>query len=166
MARSKKKTSAEDPKVEDIKEEERLAPPAPQEEDEPRLESSSAEPPTVAEDTDYLRQYQYRKGAAFGSKESDPVQGSKAERQKKFYLSSPKIRFMIPREFGEDNKIKKTVNENGYRLDFPKNTYIEIPEPVAQVLMKSLDQTEQALQYQRIDTDGTHSKAEKEQALS
>ena len=128
-------------------------------EEEPRLEAPVPVLPAESVEEDYLRQYQYRKDTQFGSLASDPVPGSKAERMKQFLLTSPKIRMFIPRPQGEDKTILQTVNLNGYRLDFPKQTYVEVPEAVADVLMESLVQTELAIQRDRIDGNAGREKA-------
>lgn len=117
--------------------------------------------PESTEQEDYLRQYQYKKQAPFGSVKSDPQRGSKAEKMKQHLLSQPRVRFMIPLEKGEDKNIKASVNMNGYRLDFPKNAYVLMPEDVANLLMNSLNQTSAAIQSHRIDGD-----ERKEAALS
>src|SRR3990167_10227576 len=115
---------------------------------EPRLEApvqgADVEAP-VNDGKDYLRQYQYRKQTKSGSPESDPQPGSKAEKMKKFLLSQRSIRSLIPRPFGEHSSIMLSVTLNGYRLDFPKDTYIDVPQQVAEVLAESLQQTNAAL---------------------
>lgn len=100
---------------------------------------------------DYLRQYQYRKQTAFGSEQSDPAAGSKAEKMKNHLLAAPRMNFMIPKPSGEDKTVKQSVCLNGYRMDFPKNVYIEVPKPVADILIRSLNLTVQALEKGRID---------------
>ena len=121
-------------------------------EDEPRIVPPEEKPAeaTEAAEEDYLRKYQMKKQAVNGSKESDPPAGSKAEKMKKKLLKMPKIRFFIPRPEGEDKSILQTVNLNGYRLDFPKQAYLDIPQQIADVLMESLGQTEKALDQFRI----------------
>lgn len=93
---------------------------------------------------DYLRQYQIRKDTEKGSPKSDPVRGSKAERQKKYYLTQAKVRMFIPLKINENPTVPFTVNENGYRLDFPKNTYIEVPEQISDLILDSAKQTDLA----------------------
>lgn len=137
------------PEVEEEVEEERLKPSNP--------EQGSAS----AQGEDYLRKYQYRKQTVYGSKESDPPAGSKAENMKKFLLAQPRVRIFVPRTSGEDKTVLQTVCLNGYRLDFPKNTYLELPLQIAEVLGESLAQTEQAIERMRIDGDKA-----KEAALS
>jgi len=95
---------------------------------------------------DYLRQYQVRKGAVMGSKKSDPQPGSKAEIIKAKLLAQPKVRILIPREKKESKTFLATVNLNGYRLDFPKQAYVDVPSQVADVLMQSQEQTDMALE--------------------
>lgn len=135
-------------------------PEIPSSDDESRLRPSPAELPVNEVEKDYLRQYQYRKQTKAGSVQSDPPAGSKAAKMKAFLLSQPKVRFFIPRLSGEDVSIKQSVCLNGYRLDFLKQAYIDIPEAVANVLMESLKQTEEAVQRNRIDGD-----KKKEEAL-
>ena len=113
-----------------------------------------AEPQVLPGNTDaedYLRKYQYRKQTAPGTIASDPPAGSKAEKMKKFLLSQPKVRMLIPRNQGEDRTVAQSVCLNGYRLDFPKDTYVEVPLQVADVLGESLNQTNAALMRDRID---------------
>ena len=125
------------------------------ENDESRLvnEQVMAEDKPQIEDTqeDYLRKYQVRKQTNKGSVESDPPTGSKAEKMKKFLLKQPKVRMLIPRPQGEAGTVDQTVCLNGYRLDFPKDTYVEVPLQVAEVLGESLKQTNAAVQRNRID---------------
>lgn len=127
---------------------------------EPRLKSPEQEM-EVKQEGDYLQKYQYRKQTLFGSLASNPVPGSKAEKMKKFLLASPKVRMFIPQTPGEDKSIPQSVTLNGYRLDFPKNAYVDVPEPVANVLMESLKQTELAIERSKISGD-----KRKESALS
>ena len=71
----------------------------------------------------------------------------------------PKIRINVPRGINEPKSVYQSVTLNGYRLDFPKGTYIDMPEQIARVVMDSTNQTEEALQQFRIE--GTR----KEEAL-
>lgn len=135
------------PKEPKSPEEPRLAAPTPPIEED-RLQPPAAMP---SNQEDYLRQYQVRKQTRPGTTESDPPVGSKAETMKKFLLSQSKVRFFIPRFQGEDVSVKQSVCLNGYRLEFPKQAYLDIPEAVANVLMESLKQTEEAVQRNRID---------------
>lgn len=129
------------------KDEPRLAP----EEDESRLQPPSAGLPASEEAGDYLRKYQVRKQTPPGSIESDPPKGTKAAKMKKFLLSQPKVRMLVPRPAGEHSSIQQSVCLNGYRLDFPKDTYVDVPLQVAEVLGESLKQTNAALQKNLIE---------------
>jgi hypothetical protein len=100
---------------------------------------------------DYLQKYQYRKQTEFGSVASNPQAGSKAEKMKKHLLAQKTVRMMIPLEKGDDHKFPHTVNLNGYRLDFPRNKYIDLPEQIADLIQESFGQTEEALNRFRID---------------
>lgn len=119
-------------------------------------------------DTDYLRQYQYKKvndvpsiGAELGDRAylTDPDKGSRAEKMKRHLLVQPRVRILVPRSAGEHASVLMTVNLNGYRLDFPKNTYIEMPEQIAEVIMQSQAQTDVALQAFRIDGNSKKTEA-------
>lgn len=108
--------------------------------------------PTAKPVEDYLRPYQYRKGTLLGSPESDPQVGSKAELMKKALLKQPRVRILIPRPQGEKN-IEHSVTLNGYRLDLPKNQYLELPQQIADVIMDSQQQTEAAISRGQIAGD-------------
>lgn len=99
---------------------------------------------------DYLQQYQWKKQAPFGSLQSNPAAGSKAETMKRFLLSQKKVTIFIPRAGGEDPTIKLSVTLNGYRLDFPKQTYLEVPLQIAEVIMDSQKQTDAAIMRNQI----------------
>jgi hypothetical protein len=112
-------------------------------------------------EVDYLRKYQYKKQTKFGSPESDPALGSKAEGMKKSLLAQPRASIFIPLESGQDSSVKLSVTLNGYRLDLPKQVYLELPEQVAEVIMTSQKQQVDALRPYRISGD-----KDKESALS
>jgi len=56
--------------------------------------TAEADETLIDPEEDYLRKYQYRKQAKFGSANSDPQPGSKAEVMKKQLLSQPRVRGM------------------------------------------------------------------------
>ena len=131
--------------------------------EEPKIESEArleppAEPVLAAEpvDPDYLRQYQYKNvngQPLLGSKLSDPDVGSKSAGMKKFLLSQPKVSIFVPKAETEDPKVQLSVNLNGYRLDFPKNVYLEVPQQIAEVIRESLNQQASALLPFQINRD-------------
>ncbi|MBI4136858.1 hypothetical protein HY469_02235 [Candidatus Roizmanbacteria bacterium] len=125
---------------------------------EPKLEPKMDKSAEVKQE-DYLRQYQYRKQTAFGSVESDPAKGSKAEIMKRQLLAQPKVRIIVPRLPGEDPSIKATVNLNNYRLDFPKQAYIDMPQQIAELIMDSQGQTEAAIMRGQISGNKTKENA-------
>lgn len=118
-----------------------------------KLEAPQAKVEAPVVETDYLRQYQYRKQTEFGSEGSDPVPGSKAEKMKKKLLMQPKVRFMIARKPNEDRSVKASVCLNGYRLDFPKQQMIDLPEQIVGILAESLQIEEYAKSVNLIDGD-------------
>ena len=122
-------------------------------EDEPRISSEETEPEApkgVSEGGDYLRQYQYRKQTKFGSKESDPRPDSKAATMKAKLLKQRRVRVLVPRRDGESKNIPQSVTINGYRLDFPKGVYVEVPEQIADMITESFNQTQEAIQTREI----------------
>lgn len=71
--------------------------------------------------------------------------GSKADRMKAWLETQPKVRIMIPRQGKEKMGTTESVVLNGYRLNIVKGVYVLVPKPVADVIMKSQNQTEDAL---------------------
>jgi len=132
-------------------EEDRLE--SPEDEEGERLQAPEQVLPGNQDEGDYLRMYQVRKQTVNGSKESDPAIGSKAATMKAHLLTQPRVRMLIPAAQGESKDAKQSVTLNGYRLDLPKNAYVNVPEQIADVLGESLMQTDAALQVNRIDGD-------------
>jgi|SRR3989344_5548173 len=133
---SNKKDVDDDSDDSDDEDDDRLAPPSNDE------EGSDKGP------EDYLRQYQYKSVnnvPTIGGVKTDPDPGSKAAAMKAILLSQPKVRMFVPRSENEHKTILQSVTLNGYRLDFPKQAYLDVPQQVAEVLKESLNQTEKAL---------------------
>lgn len=131
-----------------------------------KLKSSSAKEEYKDEDADpdYLRQYQYRmvnNTPTIGGVLTDPEPGSKAERMKAFLLGQRRINMLVPLPEGSSSKVPFSVTRNGYRLDFPTNTYIEVPEAIAEMIVNSNKNTALALNRDRIGAG-----SEQESALS
>mgnify|MGYP001583112984 CR=1 FL=1 len=126
------------------------------EEDEERLQPEPAGTAAPDSDEDYLRQYQYKKVNSIptvGGAGTDPDAGSKAETMKAHLLAQPRVSIFIPRAEGEDATVRLSVNLNGYRLDLPKQQYLELPKQVAEVIMDSQKQQVKALQPYQISGD-------------
>ena len=117
--------------------------------DEPKLQPPAeavAEVPKV--ESDYLRKYQFKNvnnDPTVGGPLTDPDPGSKADAMKHGLLSQQRVSIFIPKAETEDPKIKLSVTLNGYRLDFPKNVYLEVPLQIAEVIRESLNQQASAL---------------------
>ncbi len=129
----------EDDKEEEAKEEEEAVT-----EDEEKIVEDKEEEVVEEKDKeyDYLKQYEVR----------PPDPGSKAATMKKFLLSQPTVNMMIPQP--DDDKVGKfPVNLNMYHLEFPKDTYIDVPRAIADVIRKSQGQTSRALRSNRIDSE-------------
>lgn len=77
---------------------------------------------------------------------------SKALKMKAKLDAQSKIRMLIPLT-GKEKKGQafETVILNGYRTDWPKGKYIEVPRQIADVLADSLQQTSEAGQEFRAD---------------
>lgn len=125
----------------------------------PQGSNTPAERSKKEESVDYLRQFEidWESGYPYylvpSRPYTPPTLGSKRAKMKISLLKQPKIRMIIPRKDGESSKVLQTVNLNGYRLDFPKQAYIDVPEQVANVLAESLAQTEAALKEYLIDRE-------------
>jgi len=127
-------------------------------EEEPRLTRSSDAPDDAGDvdpnegtpNGDYLRRYQVRKGTIQGSPASDPQVGSKAERMKNHLLAQGTRSVLTP-----DQGFEQTVCLNGYRLDFPANTYVDMPVQVADLIQTSHKQKTAALKTKLVDPSNT-----------
>ena len=64
---------------------------------------------------------------------------------KKALLVQPRANLFIPLRENESAASVLSVNLNGYRLDLPKNVYVEVPKQIAEVIMESLNQQAKAL---------------------
>lgn len=104
------------------------------------------------EEKDYLLKYQYGRELPLGDPRSNPT-GGKSLHMKNMLLAQPRVRVLIPVDSGSDASVPFSVNLNGYRLDLPRNTYIDVPEGVADVIMNSHNQTERAVNQMRIGRD-------------
>lgn len=84
---------------------------------------------------------------------------SKEERTAKYINSQPKISIFVPLEGKETlGKASLPVTVNGHRWNVPKGSYVSVPEPIAKIVMDSLNQTEQAYDNAfRLDKDATGS---------
>lgn len=110
-------------------------------------EETSKSKVVASEKGDYLQKYQCKKITvdgktyhAVGGKETDPEPGSKAEKMKENLLAQERISTIIYPEPGSAAVIPFTINLNGYRLDFPTNTWLEMPKQCAAVARKSQQQ--------------------------
>lgn len=119
-----------------------------------KADSESEEEEKVSE-VDYLQKYQCKKvngNPVVGGKISDPEPGSRAENMKKVLLKQPRVRILINAD-GKDKGFPLSVNLNGYKLDLPRNTYIDVPEQVGEVVRKSQQQRIEALEQKQVTDD-------------
>lgn len=84
-------------------------------------------------------------GLGEGIEEGHVPVGSKAEIMREHLAKQPKVRILIPVEGKEKPGITIPVTINGYRLNIMKGVYVEVPEQVADMIMKSQKQTMEAL---------------------
>lgn len=76
----------------------------------------------------------------------------KAQRMKESLAKQEKVSIFIPLEGKEKPGTQLPVTPNGYRVNIPKGVYIKVPRQIAEIVMESLNQTEQATQVsQRVD---------------
>lgn len=131
--------------------------------EEPRLEPPSPAPePVVEVEKDYIEKYQYKNingMPIIGGVITNPDVGSKAEVMKNSLLKQPRVSIFIPKAEVEDPKVQLSVNLNGYRLDFPKNVYLEVPQQIAEVIRESLNQQASALLPFQINRDKANREA-------
>lgn len=66
---------------------------------------------------------------------SGPISvGGKAERMKAFLDSQPKVRVFVPLADGEKPGVTQSVILNGYSVYIRKGEYVDVAQPVAEVL--------------------------------
>lgn len=87
------------------------------------------------------------------SKEDDKKRHmTKALRMKEHLDAQPKVRMLIPLTGKEKKGLAfETVIMNGYRTDWPKGEYIEVPQQIADLLADALLQTSEAGKEFRMD---------------
>lgn len=100
-------------------------------------------------DVDYLLKYQYGRELPLGDVRTNPA-GGKAKAMKDSLLVQGRVRVLIPVDSGSDPSVPFSVCLNGYRLDLPRNQYIDVPQQVAEVIMNSHSQTVRALEQFKI----------------
>lgn len=81
----------------------------------------------------------------------EQVHKSKEQAMKEHLAKQPKVRMYIPLEGAEKVGTVYPVVMNGYRLNVPKGVYVDVPQPVADILRTSLQQTEEAGAQYRLD---------------
>jgi len=70
---------------------------------------------------------------------------NEVEKWKLHFAKQPKKSIMIPREKSDPVGAYETVQINGYTFQITKGVYVEVPEQIAQIIMDSQQQTEQAI---------------------
>lgn len=71
--------------------------------------------------------------------------GSKAEKMRKILALQPRVTIMVPLDPGEPKGSTISVTINGYRTIIRKNTYVELPKQVADMIKEHLQMTDKAL---------------------
>jgi len=125
------------------------------EDDKEIIQDEEDEEEEEEEEKDYLLKFQFGKDDngpfRIGDPRSNPAQGSKAEIMKKQLLKQQKVTIMIPVPDGDDESYPHSVTLNGYRLDIPRNTYVELPKQVGDLIMISQKQKAEALRPMLVD---------------
>lgn len=103
-------------------------------------------------EVDYLRKYEFHRPSGRPYWQVAPsvrytAPDGKALIMKESLLVQPRIRMLIQRAQGEKGAdvVPFTVNLNGYRLDFPKGGYIDVPEQIADLMMRQQVKTDAAV---------------------
>jgi len=60
--------------------------------------------------------------------------------------SQPKVRIIIPKEPKEAEGAFETVQLNGYTLQIKKGVYVEVPQQIADIIMSSNNQINEAFE--------------------
>lgn len=66
---------------------------------------------------------------------------SKTQKFKEYCATCPKVRVMIPFDIGEKPGAAAELQINGYKLTVLKGIYVDIPEPFAEMVQESWNQT-------------------------
>ncbi len=90
------------------------------------------------------------------------VHKTDAQKMKDHLATQPKVQIFVPLEGKERRGQQLPVTINGYRVNIPKGMYVKVPEQIAQIVMDSLNQTEEAI-HNAMEVDGN---SEKEAALA
>lgn len=84
-----------------------------------------------------------------------PSKGSKADLMKKKLMAQPRVTIMIPIGAKEPRGITESVILNGYRLNITKGVYVKVPQQVAEIVMRSQQMTNEAIDnYFLMDEQG------------
>lgn len=80
---------------------------------------------------------------------------SKRDRTKAFMEKQPTVRTMIPLDLGEVRPAYAELQINGYKMIVPKGVYVNLPEPFADLVSYSYNQTAEAGKDFLLDRPGT-----------
>lgn len=96
---------------------------------------------------------------------ADQALKQSAKEMKAALDKQPKVSIMIPFEVGENAENAKNipfhVNLNGYAMDIPRGTYVDVPMQVADLIKERLESEGKIGRQWRIDSD-----ARRQEALS
>lgn len=97
-----------------------------------------------------LSDEQIRKASIGGLKET-PMAGTSGlsdeqVKVKRKLAAAPKVRFMLPFDPGEKRGAFRSVTINGYRCEVPKGVFLDLPEPIVKILMRSMQMESDALE--------------------
>lgn len=80
-----------------------------------------------------------------------------AQEMKEALEKQPKVSIMIPFEAGESpengKKVPFHVNLNGYKKDYPRGQYIEVPQQIADLIKERLESEGKIGEQWRLDRD-------------
>jgi hypothetical protein len=95
-----------------------------------------------------------------------PAIGSKAEIMKRKLSAQQKVPIMIPLSPGESVGSTYPAILNGYRLNIKKGAYVHVPLQVARVVMRSQQQTQEAISNYFLMNDAGVSQAMRDKGIN
>jgi len=113
--------------------------------DEPQVDEPQSEPEVDEPDTGEPEKPQDPQPEPKKKTETKIDYKNKLQRTKDALAKQPKVRIIIPKEKSETVGAFETVQINGYTYQIQKGVYVEVPQQVADIIMASRQETEEAI---------------------
>jgi len=101
-----------------------------------------------------------------GITEGHVPKGTKAQIMREHLLKQPRVKILIPFDSGEKPGVTVPFTLNGYRMNVAKGVYVDVPEQIADMVMKSQKQTVAALNHPLNITNPDHPKKKSGESMS